>query len=118
EVMRASLVRTYSRGLLAFGGSRIEIMPLSPEDSAEADDADGARVSVRQLIHADRNQPYVVLYQMGQEDPAGWKLRNVIIESVNLGEVYRDQFLAAAREKNGNLDAVIASWTTVVVEVD
>ena len=77
-----------------------------------------SRTSVRQLIYADRSQPYVVLYQMGMAKTGDWKLRNVIIESVNLGEIYRDQFLASAREEGGNLDQVIASWTVVEVEVD
>lgn len=112
EVMRSSMVRTYSKGLLAFGGSRIEVL-------ANEDDEPGARrVSVRQLVYADRDEPYVVLYQMGQNRDAEWKLRNVIIESVNLGEIYRDQFQASAREKNGNLDEVIADWTVVTVDVD
>lgn len=110
-VMRGSLVRTYSKGLLAFGGSRIELVP--PDT-----DAGSSVVSLRQLIHADRQQPYVVMYQMGREDSGNWKLSNVIIESVNLGEVYRDQFLASAREQDGNLDTVIENWSTVVVDVD
>lgn len=115
DVMRASLVRTYSKGLLAFGGSRIELIP--PGEGAPVD-ANTSRLSLRQLIYADRRDPYVVLYQMGREKSGEWKLNNVIIESVNLGEVYRDQFLASAREQDGNIDAVIAGWTTVVVEVD
>lgn len=110
--MRASLVRTYSKGLLAFGGSRIELTPPDEEASGRP------RVSLQQLIYADRRDPYVVVYQMGKEKSGEWKLNNVIIESVNLGEIYRDQFLASARERDGNLDEVIANWTTVVVDVD
>ncbi len=109
--MRASLVRTYSKGLLAFGGSRIEL-----DQPAEADS--GNRVALQQFIYADRRDPYVVIYQMGREKSGEWKLNNVIIESVNLGEIYRDQFLASARERDGDLDAVIANWTTVVVDVE
>jgi phospholipid transport system substrate-binding protein len=120
-VMRSSLVRTYSKGLLAFGGSRIELVPPKTGEAAEAAEAgetDASRLSLRQLIYADRKQPYEVMYQMGQEKSGDWKLRNVIIESVNLGEIYRDQFLASAREQDGNLDAVIDNWTTVVVDVE
>jgi len=118
SVMRSSLVRTYSKGLLAFGGSRIELVPPRESDSSAAEDTDNSLLSLRQLIFADRKQPYEVMYQMGQEKTGEWKLRNVIIESVNLGEIYRDQFLASAREQNGNLDAVIDNWTTVVVDVE
>ena len=112
QVMRSSLVRTYSKGLLAFGGSRIEVVQSE-------DDVPGAkRVSVRQNVFAERDDPYVVFYQMGLDQSDQWKLRNVIIESVNLGEIYRDQFQASAREENGDLDAVIAKWTVVTVDVE
>jgi phospholipid transport system substrate-binding protein len=40
----------------------------------------------------------------------------VIIESVNLGEIYRSQFQASAREYDGNLDRVIDNWTTTEVD--
>ena len=115
EAMRSSLVRTYSKGLLAFGSSRIELLP--PDEPAEGE-TNPTRISLQQLVYADRALPYEVLYQMGQEKSGDWKLLNVIIESVNLGEVYRDQFLASAREVDGNLDTVIDNWAIVVVEVD
>ena len=110
EVMRLGLVRTYGKGLLAFGGSRIEVSQPAPEEAQQS------RVSVRQLIYADDIEPYIVMYQMGRGKTGEWKLRNVIIESVNLGEIYRSQFEAAAREHGGDLDQVIASWITVEVE--
>lgn len=112
EVMRSSLIRTYSKGLLAFGSSRIEVS--RPEDEADPE----SRVSVRQLVYADRAQPYVVMYQMGLDRSGDWKLRNVIIESVNLGQIYQDQFLASAREQDGNLDGVIDDWEIVTVDVE
>lgn len=112
EVMRSSLVRTYGKGLLAFGDARIELE--LPGDTTTTT----SRVSVKQLIYSDRVDPYVVFYQMGQGKDGGWRLRNVIIETVNLGEIYRDQFLASARELDGDLDAVIDGWTTVTVDVE
>ena len=110
EVMRLGLVRTYSKGLLAYAGSRIVL------DEPDPMAADQSFVSVQQLIYTGEAQPYVILYQMGRDRADDWKLRNVIIESVNLGEIYRNQFEAAAREQNGDLDAVIENWTTVEVE--
>jgi len=110
EIMRVGLVRTYSKGLLAFGGSRVEVPPPAEGELG------GSKVSVRQLVYAEEAEPYVLLYQMGRNKSGEWKLRNVIIESVNLGEIYRNQFQAAAREHDGNLDAVINSWTAVEVD--
>ena len=110
EVMRLGLVRTYSKGLLAFGGSRIEV------SGPASDEAVQSRVSVEQLIFSEEAEPYRVMYQMGRSKSGDWKLRNVIIESVNLGEIYRNQFESAARKQDGNLDAVIDSWTAIEVE--
>lgn len=110
EVMRQGMVRTYSKGLLAFGGSRIEV------SQPALDGADDSRVSVEQLIFSEAAEPYVVMYQMGKDRKGQWKLRNLIIESVNLGEIYQSQFASAARKQNGDIDAVIDSWSAPSVE--
>ena len=110
EVMRSGLIRTYSKGLLAFGGSRIEVSETSPEE------AQLSRVSVQQLIYSEATEPYMVMYQMGRNKQGEWKLRNMIIESVNLGEIDRSQFEASAREYDGDLDQVIAAWSTQALE--
>ena len=109
EVMRLGLVRTYSKGILAYAGSRIELTDPSDED------AGASRVSVKQLIYGDQIEPYIMMYQMGKGKSGEWKLRNMIIESVNLGEIYRSQFQSAARKHDGDLDQVIANWTSIEI---
>ena len=110
EVMRIGLIRTYSKGLLAFGGSRIEV------SSASAEEVGQTRISVQQLIFSEQTKPYVVMYQMGLDRAGEWKLRNMIIESVNLGEIYRNQFEASARKFEGDLNQVIASWNAEALD--
>ena len=110
EVMRTGMVRTYGKGLLAFSGSSIEISKPS------LDEAQQSKVSVEQLIFSDDAQSYVVMYQMGRDKQGDWKLRNMIIESINLGEIYRNQFQSAARKENGDLDAVIDQWSAVEID--
>lgn len=110
EKMREVMVRTYGKGLLAFGGSRIELT----EPSGEADEAN--RASVQQLIYKEGSDPYEVLYQMGRDREGGWKLRNMIIENVNLGKIYRSQFESAARKYDGDLDKVIDNWSAADID--
>ena len=110
EVMRLGLVRTYSKGLLAYGGARIEVMAAADRDSA------ANKVSVKQLVYSGQPEPYVLIYQMGRANSGEWQLRNIVIEGVNLGEIYRNQFEASARKHNGDLNAVIDSWTAVEVK--
>jgi phospholipid transport system substrate-binding protein len=105
EVMRSGLVRTYGKGLLAFGGSRVEIKrPDTP-----APDSD--RAEVTQLIYSDAPEPYIIEYQMRRDKDGKWRLRNLIVETVNLGIIYRNQFQAAARDAEGDLNYVIDHWT-------
>ena len=110
EVMRSGMVRTYGKGLLAFSGSSIEI------SKPKLDEAEQSRVSVEQLIYSEEAESYVVMYQMGRDKNGDWKLRNMIIENINLGEIYRNQFQSAARKENGDLDAVISQWSAVELE--
>jgi phospholipid transport system substrate-binding protein len=111
ETMRVGLVRTYSKGLLAFGGSRIQF----DDDGARVDDN---RATLRQLIFSDQVQPYVVIYTMGRNSDGLWQIRNLVVENVNLGQIYRSQFEAAARRHDGDLDRVIATWEEQGADAD
>ena len=110
EVMRIGLVRTYGKGLLAFGGSRVEVQ--RPPSA----DASSVKESIIQLIYSGSDEPYVIHYQMRRSKSGEWKLRNLIVESINLGQVYRNQFQAASRDAQGDLNVVIADWSAQEVE--
>jgi len=103
-VLRDGMVNTYSRGLLAFGSSRIELgeTEISPGSTRVA--------SVNQYVYGEDGKVYTVKYQLGQYRDGSWKLRNMIIENINLGEIYRSQFEASAVAAGGNLDTVIDTW--------
>ncbi|MEP5764804.1 MAG: ABC transporter substrate-binding protein [Halieaceae bacterium] len=106
EVMRVGLVRTYGKGLLAFGGSRVEVQ------QPEAGQGDAKKAVIKQLIFSDAPDPYVIEYQMRRSKDGSWKLRNLIVETINLGVIYRNQFQAAAKDASGDLNAVIDNWST------
>lgn len=105
SVIRVALVRTYGKGLLAFSGSEVEILP---PDLAE-DEASGA--TVVQLIRGSGEQPYEIRYKLRKDSKGKWTLRNITVESVNLGQIYRSQFEAALKEYQGDIDKVIDNWS-------
>jgi phospholipid transport system substrate-binding protein len=39
-----------------------------------------------------------------------WLVRNVTIDSVNVGQLYQNQFLAAMKKQNNNFSKVIDNW--------
>lgn len=109
EVFRVGLVHTYAEGLLKFSGQRIEVKPPRGGDEGEGS------VEVSQLIYGDAPQPYVVQYKMRKDKSGAWKLRNVTIEGINMGKVYRSQFDEAMQKYKGDIDQVIANWSVVPV---
>ena len=110
RTLREGLIRSYAKGLLAFGGARMEVQGVeaSPQSARVA--------SVTQLVYSGADQVYTIRYQMGQYKDGGWRLRNLIIETINLGEIYRNQFSALARDADDDLDSVIAQWNEAVIE--
>lgn len=106
ETIRVGLIKTYSKGLLAFGGSRVEL------DRSGANEVSSKRATLRQLIYSESASPYVVVYQMARDSSGRWRMRNLVVENVNLGQIYRSQFESAARRYKGDLDKVIDNWST------
>ncbi len=112
-VMREGLVQTYSKGLLAFNGSRVE---LDKQRSRGSDEGNPDRATLYQRIYSDGSEPYVVIYRMARDRNGDWLMRNLIVENVNLGQIYRSQFEAAARKFDGDLDKVIDDWKIETVD--
>lgn len=105
DTFKQGLIQTYAKGLLKFEGQRIETLP-----PRRGDDVDSGYVSVVQNIYGAAAKPYVVQYSMRRNRDGAWKLRNVIIEGINLGKTYRNQFAEAADRYHGDLDEVVAHW--------
>lgn len=108
--LREGLIRSYAKGLLAFGGARMEVQGVeaSPQSTRIA--------SVTQLVYGEAERVYTIRYQMGQYKDGSWRLRNLIIETINLGEIYRNQFAALAVEADDDLDQVISQWNAAIAE--
>lgn len=108
--LREGLIRSYAKGLLAFGGARMEV------EGVEASPQSARVASVTQLVYGEADRVYTIRYQMGQYKDGAWRLRNLIIETINLGEIYRNQFSALASDADDDLDSVIAQWNEAVIE--
>ena len=63
------------------------------------------------MIYSEAIEPYVIEYQMRRGKKGEWRLRNLIVETINLGVIYRNQFQAAAKDAGGDLNVVIDNWS-------
>lgn len=105
ENFKRSLMQFYGNALLEYDNQGIRILP---ERQPEAD-----RASVGMEVIGQSGAIYPVSYTMVKQGDA-WLLRNVIINGINVGKLFRDQF-AEAMQRNGNdLDKTIDGWVQVV----
>ena len=109
RTFRHGLVRSYARAMLEFDQREIEVLPLG-EGHVRGD-----RAVVRMRVTASNGRDYPLQYSMAKLDGKGWRVRNVVVNGVNLGRTYRSQFASAMRLAEG-MDAVIADWSTAPPE--
>ena len=112
EKFKQGLVATYAKGLLTFQGEKIDVLPVDGELQK------GKSVNVVQQIHSSGKEPVLIRYKMRQNGDGDWKVRNVQLQSINLGKVYRNQFASAARQYNSDIDKVIANWVVESQDVE
>ncbi len=97
----------YADALLTFAGERIDLAPLPSERPDHA--------SVQQTIHDGHGETYVVQYSLHQAKDGGWLVYNVIVEGVNLGQIYRSQFAEAVEKHGGDADYVVDHWEELMM---
>lgn len=110
ETFKRSMVEFYGNALLEFDSGNITVLP--PARGAQQTEE---RASVNMEVRANNGTVYPVTYTMANVD-GQWKVRNVIVEGINIGLLFRDQFAQAMQAQRNNLDAVIDNWGSVVAE--
>ena len=104
ESFRTSLLDTYSSTLAQWGDQKI--MTIFPELSEFQKTED-----VKQNLITSSNT-YPITYKVRRDKNGNWLIINIIVNGVNLGLTFRNQFQALAKEHNENIDEVIKHWTS------
>ncbi len=102
---KRGIVNTYAKGLFDFKGQNVKTLP-----SRKGDDLASGAVTVIQNVYNASGKPYVIQYSMRRTKNGEWKLNNLIVEGINLGLTYRNQFAVSADRYKGDIDKVIANW--------
>ncbi|MFD2190211.1 MlaC/ttg2D family ABC transporter substrate-binding protein [Pistricoccus aurantiacus] len=106
DVFRQTLIDTYAKGLVTFDYQDIRV--LDNQSSRYEDQA-----SVDMEVVASDGKIYPVSYSLRLGD-GEWKVVNVIVNGINLGLTFRNQFDQAMRNQNRDYDAVIDNWAPEV----
>ena len=105
EVFKSSLLDTYAETLAQWGDQKIET--IWPDDSTEELPT---VVDVNQKLITSSNI-YPITYKVRNNGTSGWQIVNIVINGVNLGLTFRNQFQALASENNNDINAVISNWS-------
>lgn len=103
DTFRQTLIDTYAKGLVTFDYRDIRV--LDNQDAGRYED----QASVEMEVVASDGTVYPVSYSLRQDD-GQWKVVNVIVNGINLGLTFRNQFDQAMRDQNRDYDAVIDGW--------
>lgn len=103
---KQSLMQFYGNALLEYNNQDIRVLPAAGQQ-------DPQRTAVNMEIVDGNGTVYPLSYTMVMEG-GNWKMRNVIINGINIGKLFRDQFAQSMQNNRNDLDKVIDTWSETV----
>jgi len=104
QAFKNSLLDTYTSTLAQWGEQKI--VTVFPEASEFQKTED-----VQQNLITTSNI-YPITYKVRKNKNGDWLIINIIVNGVNLGLTFRNQFQALAKEHNENIDEIIKHWSS------
>ena len=104
EAFKSSLLNTYSSTLAQWGDQKIETIFPDEVNFTKV-------VDVQQNLITTSNI-YPITYKVRNDGSGNWLIINIIVNGVNLGLTFRNQFQALAIEHSENVDLIIQNWTS------
>ena len=104
-IFKDSLLDTYAETLAQWGDSTITTkFPDSKSNIYEKN------IEVKQVLNTGSSK-YPISYKLRRNEE-GWKIVNIIINGVNLGLTFRNQFQALAVTHSENIDLTLQNWVS------
>ena len=104
EIFKDSLLDTYAETLAQWGDSKITTkFPLEEHELVK-------NVEVKQILDTGTST-YPISYKL-RKNKDGWKIINIIINGVNLGLTFRNQFQALALTHDENIALTLENWVS------
>tara|TARA_B100000902_G_scaffold399572_1_gene471094 strand:- start:150 stop:776 length:627 start_codon:yes stop_codon:yes gene_type:complete len=104
-IFKDSLLDTYAETLAQWGDSTI-----STQFPAKKIDPSIKNIEVRQTLDTG-NSKYPISYKL-KKTKDGWKIVNIIINGVNLGLTFRNQFQALAISHDEDIELTLKNWVS------
>jgi len=105
EAFRTSLLNSYSKTLIEFSDEKIIVLPPTSKPKYP----DKVKVYI-EIVTSSKSYPGV--YYMYLDKNNEWKIINIIIQGINLGKIFKNQFYSLMEKNNNDISIVIDKWIT------
>lgn len=106
KVFKDGLINTYASGITLYQGQEITVLPT------EEGDINGRRARVKTELSTNDGRVVPIHFSLYQDKRGAWMIENIIVNGLNLGKTFRAQFAQSAEQANGDIDQVIAGWSS------
>ena len=107
-IFKDSLLDTYAETLAQWENQTITT--IFPKDT-EIKNNNLKNIEVRQTLNTGSSK-YPISYKLRKNKDNSWSIVNIIINGVNLGLTFRNQFQALAIKNNGNIESTLNGWVS------
>ena len=114
RTFRSSLIEFYGKAVMMLDSSRLKLShvdPVTEEQLTAYQHREVRSIPVNLTVSSDSRE-YSLSYSMIQDD-GQWKARNILVEGINIGVQFRNQF-THAMQKYRNVGEVIDNWALVM----
>lgn len=109
QVFKDTLLNTYAHGLWEFEDYKVQLLPLrSGEQNLR-----NTQIMFEVITASGQVFPVTQSLFFHPKEKR-WMVQNVIINGVNIGQLFRDQFARLVAENNGDIDLAIYAWSNEV----
>ena len=110
DIFKDSLLDTYAETLAQWGESTISTVFPKDDFLSKKFESFESNVEVKQILNTGTSE-YPISYKLRKNDN-GWKIVNIIINGVNLGLTFRNQFQALAISHNEDIELTLKNWVS------
>ena len=107
-IFKDSLLETYAETLAQWENQTITtIFPKNMEIQTN----NLKNIEVQQTLNTGSSK-YPISYKLRKNKDNSWSIVNIIVNGVNLGLTFRNQFQALAIKNNGNIESTLNGWVS------
>ena len=110
EIFKDSLLDTYAETLAQWGDSTISTELPENDSLSKKFESFEKNIEVKQILNTGTSE-YPISYKLRKSDNE-WKIVNIIINGVNLGLTFRNQFQALAISNNEDIELTLKNWVS------